>query len=75
MAKSDPLHIRLEPELLGKFKTLARLQNRSLNNFVETVLLNYIEEFELLANPEFHRAMKEAEKSPGTPWRQAFKNV
>ena len=49
---------RLSVELIDRFKQLAKRQNRSLNNYVETVLLNaaYHE-----PNAETLAAMKEAE--------------
>ena len=49
---------RLSVELIDRLKQLAKRQNRSLNNYVETVLLNaaYLE-----PNAETLAAMKEAE--------------
>lgn len=49
---------RLSVELIDRLKQLAKRQNRSLNNYVETVLLNaaYHE-----PNAETLAAMKEAE--------------
>ena len=49
---------RLSVELIDRLKQLAKRQNRSLNNYVETVLLNaaYHE-----PNTETLAAMKEAE--------------
>ncbi|MFH1454672.1 MAG: ribbon-helix-helix protein, CopG family [Armatimonadota bacterium] len=75
MAKSASLHIRLGMELLRVFQELADRQHRSLNSVIEAALLNYAEELELLADPEFRTALKESKKSKGVPWRKAFKNV
>lgn len=75
MAKSLPHSIRLDQALLRRVRILARSQNRSLNNFIETVLQDYVEEYELLANPEFQKALKEAERDEGIPWRKAMNIV
>lgn len=75
MAKSASIHIRLGMELLRTFQELAKREHRSLNSIIESALLNYAEELELLADPEFRTALKEADKSTGIPWREAFKNV
>lgn len=75
MAKSASLHIRLGLELLKTIQDLAKREHRSLNGFIETILLNYAEEIELLADPEFRLSLREADKSKGIPWRKAFKNV
>ena len=51
---------RLSVELIDRLKQLAKRQNRSLNNYVETVLLDaaYHE-----PNAVTHAAMKEAESN------------
>jgi predicted transcriptional regulator len=40
--------LRIDDELLDKFKHHAELENRSISNFIETATLRYIEEAELV---------------------------
>ena len=70
MGKTVPRSIRLENVLLDFLNNIAKAQNRSLNNLIETVLQEYAEEYQLLALPEFRKALKESETDEGTPWRK-----
>ena len=36
--------LRLDDDLSEKLKDIANKQNRSLNNLIETILINYVEE-------------------------------
>ena len=42
MAKSAPFSIRLDPDLKAELQRLAERDRRSLNNFVEKVLAEYV---------------------------------
>lgn len=75
MAKTCPRSIRLNTILLEHLYNLAQIQNRSVNNLIETILQDYVEEYELLSNPEFREALKEAEIDEGVSWREAMKIV
>ena len=75
MPKTSPRSIRLDEILLNNLYNLARSQNRSVNNLIETILQNYVEEYDLLCNPEFQDALKESENDEGIPWREAMKIV
>jgi len=59
--------LRLNEQIYNKFKGLARQDNRSLSNFIETAVLRYIEqieyadEFEMAeinGNEELNRSLK-----------------
>lgn len=75
MAKSAPLHIRLEGNLLKNLKKIAKVENRTLNNFVENILLNYTEELELLNSPEFQEGLEDVRKGRLVDWRKVRKDV
>lgn len=34
--------VRLDPELIKEIKIIAKKENRSLSNMVETILINYV---------------------------------
>lgn len=38
--------LRVDEKTYGKLKTLARSENRSLNNLVEYIILQYLDEYE-----------------------------
>jgi len=75
MAETSPRSIRLDAKLLTSLRNLAKAEHRSINNLIENVLRNYVEEYELLANPHFTGAMQEAQNDIGVPWREAMKRV
>lgn len=75
MADTSPRSIRLDSSLVDSLRILARAQHRSLNNLIENILRQYVEEYELLANPEFQEALNESEGDAGIPWRDAMKRV
>lgn len=75
MPKTSPRSIRLKAVLLDHLNHLAERENRSINNLIETILQEYIEECEIMATPEFQKALKEAETDEGIPWRTAMKRV
>ncbi|MBI2251640.1 MAG: hypothetical protein HYU63_02605 [Armatimonadetes bacterium] len=75
MAKSAPLHIRLEPNLFETLKKMAKIENRTLNNFIENILSNYTEELELLINPEFQEGLKDIEKGRMVDWKKLRQDV
>ena len=72
MPKTSPRSVRLDSILIEHLTNLALAQNRSLNNLIETVLQEYVEEYELLANPDFRKALKDAETDKGIPWRKGM---
>jgi len=43
---SKTVTLRLKEKLYRKLSRLAREENRSLSNFVETALMNYLEEYQ-----------------------------
>ena len=43
---SKTVTLRLENELYTKFKEHAKIENRSLSNFIETAVKKYVEEIE-----------------------------
>lgn len=75
MAKSAPLHIRLDPNLFKTLKKRAKIENRTLNNFVENILLNYTEELELLLSPEFQEGLKDVEAGRLVDWKKIRNDV
>jgi predicted transcriptional regulator len=40
--------LRIDDELLDRFKLHAEMENRSISNFIETATLRYVEEAELV---------------------------
>jgi len=46
----DATSLKLEPEIMKKVREYAKKENRSMNNFIETVLIKYFEEAEKLKN-------------------------
>ncbi len=40
--------LRIDDELLDRFKHHAKIENRTISNFIETATLRYIEESELV---------------------------
>ncbi len=65
---SKTVTLRLNEQIYNKFKGLARQDNRSLSNFIETSVLRYIEEIEYAdefemaeidGNEELKRSLKE----------------
>lgn len=75
MPKTSPRSIRLKAVLLDHLNHMAERENRSINNLIETILQEYVEEYELLATPEFRKAIKNAETDDGIPWRKGMKVV
>ncbi|MCI5219426.1 MAG: ribbon-helix-helix protein, CopG family [Candidatus Electrothrix sp. LOE2] len=64
---SKTVTLRLNEQIYDKFRGLARKDNRSLSNFIETAVLRYIEqveyadEFEMAeinGNEELNRSLK-----------------
>jgi len=43
MAKTDRLYIRIETELKEKLQQLADNENRTLSNYIESILINEVE--------------------------------
>lgn len=44
MTKTDRFYIRLTPEMKERLKVAAAAENRSVANFVENLVKNYLEE-------------------------------
>ena len=44
--------LKLDETLMKKVKQRAQKENRSIGNFIETILRNYFEEIEKTKNPE-----------------------
>ena len=40
--KKTPINFRLDPDLLENLRTMAKADNRALNNLVETILMQHI---------------------------------
>jgi predicted transcriptional regulator len=49
--------LRIDDELLDRFKHHAAMENRSISNFIETATLRYIEETELADEYEMTEIM------------------
>lgn len=47
MSKSEVIRLRVEPEMKTKVETCAKAEGRTVSNFIETILLNYMKEKEM----------------------------
>ena len=59
MAKTVTL--RIDDQLLERFKTHAKEENRTLSNFIETAALRYVENVELIDEFEMQEIMSNAD--------------
>jgi len=59
MAKTVTL--RIDDELLSKFKKYAEIENRTISNFIETATLRYIEQHELIDDIEMSEIINNKE--------------
>ena len=41
---SQPFSIRIKPEIRMKINEIAKIENRKVNNLIETILIEYLEE-------------------------------
>ena len=45
---SKTITLRIDEDLLDRFKEHAKMENRSVSNFIETATLRYVEKIELV---------------------------
>jgi len=65
---SKTVTLRIDDNIYEKIKEYSKIENRNLSNFIETAIINYIEQIELaddnemrdiLSNPELLRRLND----------------
>ena len=58
---SKTVTLRIDDDTLKRFSARARVENRTISNFIETAALKYAEEAELIDELEMNEILKDKE--------------